>query len=414
MKVSLKAALSNPNIDAKQSNHQRQLSLSTAAVNNISDHSLPLNLCLVLDHSGSMDGQPLETVKLAAIRLIEQLNPQDSLSVIAFDHRAKVIVPSQSVSDINSIRTQIKALAADGGTSLDEGIKLGIKEAGKGKEHRISQILVLTDGENEHGDNDRCLKLAEIASAHNITLNTLGFGTFWNQDVLEAIADKAGGSLSYIEQPQDAVGIFQELFSRMQSVGLTNAHLLLELNPNVRLAELKPISQVEPETVELTVVPEETGFSVRLGDLMIDHSKVILANLYLGQLPVGEQVIAKVQIRYDDPSISQTNLLSEQQSIFATVQQEYEAQTDETVQKSVLKLAKYRQTQIAEEKISQGDTKGAATLLQTAAKTALQMGDKNAATVLQESATQLQVGEQLSEAQRKKTRIVSKTVLQDG
>jgi len=52
-------------------------------------------------------------------------------------------------------------------------------------------------------------------------------------------------------------------------------------------------------------------------------------------------------------------------------------------------------------------------MLQTAAKTALQMGDKSAATVLQTSATRLQAGGELSEADKKKTRIVSKTILQE-
>ncbi|MFN5965777.1 MAG: hypothetical protein ACK46E_11740, partial [Pseudanabaena sp.] len=55
---------------------------------------------------------------------------------------------------------------------------------------------------------------------------------------------------------------------------------------------------------------------------------------------------------------------------------------------------------------------GAATMLQSAAKTALQMGDQNASTILQNNATRLQSGTLLSEADRKKTRIASKTVLQ--
>ena len=49
--------------------------------------------------------------------------------------------------------------------------------------------------------------------------------------------------------------------------------------------------------------------------------------------------------------------------------------------------------------------------LQTAAKTALQLGDKAGATVLQQSATKLQEGTQLSEGERKKTRLASKTIL---
>jgi Ca-activated chloride channel family protein len=90
---------------------------------------------------------------------------------------------------------------------------------------------------------------------------------------------------------------------------------------------------------------------------------------------------------------------------------DYQPNMDGFVQQQILTLAKYRQTQIAETKLQQGDRAGAATMLQTAAKTALQMGDKNAATVLQTSATRLQSGEELSESDKKKTRIVSKTVL---
>ena len=92
--------------------------------------------------------------------------------------------------------------------------------------------------------------------------------------------------------------------------------------------------------------------------------------------------------------------------------QNYQAAANSQIQQHVLALAKYRQTQIAEMKLVQGDRSGAATMLQSAAKTALQMGDYSAATVLQDNATRLQEGETLSEADRKKTRIVSKTILQ--
>ena len=412
MKVSLQPVLSDSNIDANQDSSQRQLSISISAITSEQDQNLPLNLCLVLDHSGSMDGRPLETVKQAAIRLVEKLNPSDRLSIVAFDHRAKVLVPNQIVEDIEKVKKQITKLKADGGTAIDEGMKLGMEEVAKGKQDTVSQIFLLTDGENEHGDNERCLKLAGLASTYNVTLNTLGFGNHWNQDVLETIADSAGGNLSYIEQPDDAIDHFGKLFARIQSVGLTNAYLLMELMPNIRLAELKPVAQVAPDTIELPVQKEDNLFVVRLGDLMIEDSKVVLVNLYLNKLSPGFQSITKVQVRYDDPAISQQGLLSENVPVEVEVQQTYQPQPDETVQKSILALAKYRQTQIAEAKLQQGDRTGAATMLQTAAKTALQLGDENAATVLQSSATRLQSGEELSEADRKKTRIVSKTILQ--
>lgn len=412
MKVGLEAALNDINLDAAQTVSQRQLAISLSAIPERDGRTAPLNLCLILDHSGSMNGRPLETVKQAAHGIVDSLSPGDRLSIVVFDHKAKVLVPSQVIENPANIKVEINKLRASGGTAIDEGMRLGIEELAKGKQSSISQAFLLTDGENEHGSNERCLKLAQLAASYNLTLSTLGFGDHWNQDVLEQIADAAGGSLSYIQRPEEATSEFNRLFSRAQSVGLTNAHLLLSLMPQVRLAELKPIAQVVPETVELSVVEAAQHYLVRLGDLMVDVPRVVLANLYINQFPEGEQPIAQIQVRYDDPIQGQTEVLSEPLTVAANVLQLYQPNINSPVQQHVLALAKYRQTQIAESKLIQGDRVGAATMLQSAAKTALQMGDYNAATVLQENATRLQDGEELSEADRKKTRIVSKTILQ--
>lgn len=415
MKLFLQPALNDANVDATQRNSQRQLAISMSAIAQEEfDRNVPLNLCLILDHSGSMNGRSLETVKKAANRLVDRLSPEDRLSVVVFDHRAKVLVSNQIIDNPERIKQQINKLSAGGGTAIDEGLRLGIEELAKGKKETISQAFLLTDGENEHGDNNRCLKFADLAASYNLTLNTLGFGDHWNQDILEQIADVGGGTLSYIQQPDQAVEEFGRLFNRMQAVGLTNAYLLLSVMPKVRLAELKPIAQVAPDTIELPSQQEADGrFAVRLGDLMKDVQRVVLANLYIGQLLEGRQTIATVQVRYDDPATNESGLVSESISVEANFVRVYQPAVNPQVQPYILALGKYRQTQMAETKLQQGDRAGAATMLQTAAKTALQMGDKGAATVLQTSATRLQSGEQLSEADRKKTRIVSKTVLQD-
>lgn len=412
MKLRLEARLNDTHIDKNKLLNQRLLEIGIATVKNNDTEKLPLNLCLILDHSGSMDGKPIETVKQAAIALIEQLNIDDAISVIAFDHNASVLIPSQIINldAISKIIKPIKTLKAQGGTCIDQGLKVGLQEIAKNQKNRVSQILLLTDGENEHGDNDLCLKLAQLAAECNVTLNTLGFGNNWNQNLLESISDLANGTLSYIETPEKAVAEFSKIFSKIQTVGLTNAYLFIDLKDNIRLAEMKPIAQVYPETIELPLITENKKIAVRLGDLMTEE-RLILANLYIGELPPGLQTILTLQVRYDDPRSNTTNLQSEIISVDLEVQEKYTQQLNPQVEKSVLTLAKYRQTQIAEVKLAQGDIQGAATMLQTAAKTALQLGDQTGATVLQVNATRLQSGEELSEADKKKTRMASKTIL---
>ncbi|MDF5709889.1 MAG: VWA domain-containing protein [Nostoc sp. S4] len=426
MKVKLLSALNDDRVDVAQTSSQRQLAMTISASAGEFDQNLPLNLCLILDKSGSMHGQPIKTVIQAVEELIDRLKVGDRISVVAFAGSAEVIIPNQAIEDPQSIKSQIKKkLSASGGTVIAEGLELGITELMKGTRGAVSQAFLLTDGQGESSlriwkwdigpdDNKRCLELALKAAKLNLTISTLGFGNKWNQDLLEKIADVGGGTLAYIERAEQAVEQFSRLFGRIQSVGLTNAYLLFSLVPNVRLAEFKPIAQVSPDTIELPVEPEANGsFAVRLGDLMQDVERVVLANIYLGQLPEGKQVIGHVQIRYDDPLVNQQGLLSPIVAVYADVVRAYQPASNPQVQQSILALAKYRQTQLAEAKLQEGDRTGAATMLQTAAKTALQIGDKGAATVLQTSATRLQAGEQLSEAELKKTRIVSKTVLQE-
>ncbi len=413
MRVGLQFDLSDTNIDAQINNSQRQLSLAISAIPDDQVKELPLNLCLILDRSSSMSEQPLEMVKEAAISIIEKLKPGDRISVVAFDHRASVIVPNQAVTNIKPIKQKIRLMVAEGGTAIDEGLRLGLKEVAANNQHCVSRIFLLTDGENEHGDNYRCLKIAELAAEYNVTIDTLGFGEHWNQDVLEQISDAAQGTLAYIEQPEQALSEFVRLLVRAQSVGLTNSTLTVELMPKVRLAELKPVAQVGPETIELPIQLEGNYFSVRLGDLMIDRPRVILINLYINQLSPGKHKIAAAQLRYDDPGINQENLHSDVLAIELEAQNLYQAKPSDRVQNHILTLAKYRQTQIAETKLKNGDRTGAANMLQTAAKTALKLGDKQGATILQTNATRLQIGKDLSQGDRKKTRLVSKTVLQE-
>ena len=74
-----------------------------------------LNLTLVLDRSTSMKGARLERVKYAAQHIIDQLTPEDVLSVVTFSDRADVLIPASMASDKRDLRAMITMIQADGG-----------------------------------------------------------------------------------------------------------------------------------------------------------------------------------------------------------------------------------------------------------------------------------------------------------
>jgi len=71
-----------------------------------------------------------------------------------------------------------------------------------------SQAFLAIDAKNEH-DDSRCLKLVKLAAEYNMTLNSLGFGDNWNQDILEKDCwcwRRCSGSFSVRKDAADEFG----------------------------------------------------------------------------------------------------------------------------------------------------------------------------------------------------------------
>ena len=77
---------------------------------------LPLNLSLVIDRSGSMNGEPLEEAKKCASMLVDRMSEMDKLSIVTYDNQADVIVPSQPVSHKSRLKSQISTISCGGRT----------------------------------------------------------------------------------------------------------------------------------------------------------------------------------------------------------------------------------------------------------------------------------------------------------
>ncbi len=80
-------------------------------------------------------------VKQAAQRIVDRLSPDDRLSIVAFDHKAKVLVHNQTIDSPASFKLQINQLKSGGGTAIDEGLRLGIEELAKAKKTRFPKLF---------------------------------------------------------------------------------------------------------------------------------------------------------------------------------------------------------------------------------------------------------------------------------
>ncbi len=197
----------------------------------------PLNICLVLDRSLSMEGARMGQAKEAASYLIDRLDKQDVLSVVAFSDRARTVVAGQAGADRTVAKTNLRAIQPRGGTELLQGIKAGLEELRRARTGgSLDHLILLTDGQT-YGDEAGCLAAAESAAAEKIGLTLLGLGEDWNDELLDEMAARSGGYSMYIDTPEQLTAVFNERLGVLADAVARDVQLTCHLHQSAQLKE---------------------------------------------------------------------------------------------------------------------------------------------------------------------------------
>ena len=245
--------------------------------------SPPLNICLVLDRSTSMQGNKMDTVKATAIQIIRQLRQEDIFSVVAFSDRAEVIVPSTRELDKNKQETRIRMLQPSGGTEAFAGLELGYNEVLRNfSTAQINHIIMLTDGRT-YGDEKKCLKLAQEASEKGIGISGLGIGSEWNDNFMDELASKTGGSSMYVAQTQHIEEALLDRFSQLGREYAEEIRLDFEKKANV---ELRYAFRLQPQAGMLS-----TDSPMLLGPVLWDKPLKLILEFVVQPEAIGQTTV---------------------------------------------------------------------------------------------------------------------------
>ncbi len=190
----------------------------------------PFNLSLVIDRSGSMAGRSLKQALKAAEMLVEQLGPDDLLSLVVYDDTVDTILPPGNVTDKPAIREKIRQVRAGGTTNLSGGWLKGCEHVlARYGADMIHRVLLLTDGQANVGVTDPqvLINTARQKADAGVVTTTLGFGANFNEDLLIGMAQAAGGNFYFIQTPDDAEEVFRIEVESLASVVAQNLALTI-------------------------------------------------------------------------------------------------------------------------------------------------------------------------------------------
>lgn len=205
--------------------------------NSASAQRAPLDLALVIDRSGSMSGDPLKAALESSVRIIQGLRSDDRIAVVAFDDHVQVVQPLVAVGDAHDLVNRVRQIDSGGSTALFDGWQEGVKQlAPFVKKERIARVILLTDGQANHGLVDEAKIFEHVAKAAgaSITTSTVGLGHGFNETLLTGMAKAGEGAANFGQTADDLSEAFEEQFAILSNSFLRQVKITVQGGSDVQ------------------------------------------------------------------------------------------------------------------------------------------------------------------------------------
>ncbi|MDP0500838.1 MAG: VWA domain-containing protein [Verrucomicrobiota bacterium JB022] len=315
----------------------------------------PVNLCIVLDRSGSMAGNKFNDAKQATIEALQRLDRNDQFSLITYHTRAETVIAAGPIKNRREIEAKIKELYPSGNTAMYDGLNRGAAELRKKTEGDFfDRMILISDGLANEGPSspDDFTALGAAFEKEGISVSSVGLGVDFSESTLSALAQAGQGNFYFAEEPAQLASIFDHELGDVLSLVATEAVVEIEFAQGV-----EPVSTVGREG-------EIYGQKVfyRINQLYGGNDKFGLIEFKLPPGKNGEQTpLAKVTVTYLDSRAEQKRTLTDDIEIrYSQDLDAVAASANLDLQREVVANYDATVTQEAAKMLREGDRSGAA------------------------------------------------------
>jgi Ca-activated chloride channel family protein len=191
-----------------------------------------INAAIVIDRSGSMQGDRISAAKEGARVALERLSSDDTVALVAYNHNVEVLSRAAPLGGSRDrLKRAINRLTAGGTTALYDGVKEGGRQAEKFlSDDNVNRVVLLSDGlANVGPSSPRALaRLGRKLASRGISVSTIGLGLDYNEDLMQRLAAASDGNHVFVERPSDLAEIFDREFGDALSVSARDITITIE------------------------------------------------------------------------------------------------------------------------------------------------------------------------------------------
>lgn len=318
----------------------------------------PIDLCIVLDHSGSMSGRKLEDAKAAAIEALRRLDRRDRFSLVAYESKVATIIPAGPIENRRELEAKINAIRPAGSTAMYDGLTRGAAELRKQADGEFfHRMLLISDGLANVGPAAASdfSALGNALEKESISVSSIGLGDDFAEATLSALSQAGQGNFYYAQEPAQLTGIFDQELGDVLNLVAKDAIIEIEFAEGVT-----PVATIGRKG---EVYGQKVFF--KLNQLYGGNEKYGLVQF---RLPPGEhgqnRPLAKVTVTYSDASTErQVALQGEVTVAYSRDSEAVAASARLELQREIVVNYDAQLTQEAAERLRAGDYTGASTVL---------------------------------------------------
>lgn len=197
-----------------------------------SERRTPVNVAIVIDRSGSMQGERIAAAKEGARVALKRLSSDDTVSLVSYNHDVDVMSPAAPLRNSREkLLEAIDTLKADGTTGLYAGVKEGGRQVEEFvSDNNINRVVLLSDGLANVGPSTpgELAELGRKLASKGISVSTIGLGLDYNEDLMQRLAAASDGNHVFVERPSDLAEIFDREFGDALSIFARDINIIIE------------------------------------------------------------------------------------------------------------------------------------------------------------------------------------------
>ena len=330
----------------------------------------PLNLAIAVDTSGSMQGEPIEYVREGLFRMLDDLQPEDRVTLVAFGSEARIAVEYVTGED-PELSIAISNLSANGNTNIYDGLRTAYdaveRNQGEGTQNRV---ILLSDGVATTGitSSPQLIDMSADYNTAGYSLSTIGVGTEFDPALMRQLSEQGAGAFYFLENPAAVQEVFEQEVQTFLVPLAQDVTMDFEVDPGYRLRTIYGTKKSEiwgnhgHIEIPSLQIAHRTSVSDNEGGRRGGGGAIIAELVPRGADQVAEAgTVGTLAMRYDEPATGQT-----QQQEFKITSALEPGETPEEgvfsfagVEKAFVMLNIYAGFEMAANRASYGDYNGA-------------------------------------------------------